>query len=399
MAHQTHLQRKMTTRHIRMISLGGVIGTGLCLSSGYTIHEAGPLGTVIAYLVGGLIVFAVMLCLGELSVAMPYKGAFHVYVKKYIGPSTGFVVVILYWLTWTIALGSEFTAAGLIMQKWFPQVSVWIWSLTCMILIFLSNFFSVKAFAESEFWFAAIKVFAIVAFIVLGGLAIAGFLPVKGYHAANFYRNGWFPNGFSGVFTTMLTVNFAFSGTELIGVTAGEAENPQKAIPSAIKTTLWRLLIFFIGSIAVMSALIPYKVAGVTQSPFVYVLDSIHVPFAANIMNFVVLTAIISAANSGLYASTRMLWSLSNEGTIPAIFKKTNKNGIPVLALIFSMLGGVFALVSSKIAADTVCLVLVSISGLAVVFVWMAIAWAELNFRKQFLKDGHQLSELKYKTP
>lgn len=348
MAHQTHLQRKMTTRHIRMISLGGVIGTGLFLSSGYTIHEAGPLGTVIAYLVGGLIVFAVMLCLGELSVAMPYKGAFHVYVKKYIGPSTGFVVAILYWLTWTIALGSEFTAAGLIMQKWFPQVSVWIWSLTCMILIFLSNFFSVKAFAESEFWFAAIKVFAIVAFIVLGGLAIAGFLPVKGYHAApglaNFYRNGWFPNGFSGVFTTMLTVNF--SGTELIGVTAGEAENPQKAIPSAIKTTLWRLLIFFIGSIAVMSALIPYKVAGVTQSPFVYVLDSINVPFAANIMNFVVLTAIISAANSGLYASIRMLWSLSNEGTIPAIFKKTNKNGIPVLALIFSMLGGVFALVS-----------------------------------------------------
>lgn len=202
-----------------------MIGTGLFLSSGYTIHEAGPLGTVIAYLVGGLIVFAVMLCLGELSVAMPYKGAFHVYVKKYIGPSTVFLVAILYWLTWTIALGSEFIAAGLIMQKWFPQVSVWIWSLTCMILIFLSNFFSVKAFAESEFWFAAIKVFAIVAFIVLGGLAIAGFLPVKGYHVApglaNFYRNGWFPNGFSGVFTTMLTVNFAFSGTELIGVTAG----------------------------------------------------------------------------------------------------------------------------------------------------------------------------------
>ena len=403
MAHQTHLQRKMTTRHIRMISLGGVIGTGLFLSSGYTIHEAGPLGTVIAYLVGGLIVFAVMLCLGELSVAMPYTGAFHVYAKKYIGPSTGFVVAILYWLTWTIALGSEFTAAGLIMQKWFPQIPVWIWSLTCMILIFLSNFFSVKAFSEREFWFAAIKVFAIFEFIILGGLAIAVFLPVKGYHSAlelaNFYRNGWFPNGFSGVFTTMLTVNFAFSGTELIGVTAGEAENPEKAIPSAIKTTLWRLLIFFIGSIAVMSALIPYKVAGVTQSPFVYVLDSIHVPFAANIMNFVVLTAIVSAANSGLYASTRMLWSLSNEGTIPAVFKKTNKNGIPVLAVISSMLGGIFALVSSKIAADTVYLVLVSISGLAVVFVGMAIAWAELNFRKQFLKDGHQLSELKYKTP
>lgn len=403
MAHQTHLNRKMKTRHIRMISLGGVIGTGLFLSSGYTIHEAGPLGTVVAYLVGAVIVFAVMLCLGELSVAMPYTGSFHYYAKKYIGPSTGFVVAILYWLTWTIALGSEFTAAGLIMKKWFPSTPVWIWSLACMLLIFFSNYFSVRVFAESEFWFSAIKVFAIVAFIVLGFLAIIGVIPVKGYQHApglvNFYKNGWFPNGWYGIFTTMLTVNFAFSGTELIGITAGEAEDPQKAIPEAIKTTLWRLVIFFIGSIVVMAALIPYKTAGVTQSPFVYVLEQINIPFAADIMNFVVLTAIISAANSGLYASTRMLWSLSNEGTIPKNFQKTNKNGVPTLALFASMLGGILALVSSKVAADTVYLVLVSISGLAVVIVWMAIAVAELNFRKSFIKEGHQLSELRYRTP
>ena len=151
----------------------------------------------------------------------------------------------------------------------------------------------------------------------------------------------------------MLIVNFAFSGTELIGITAGEAENPQKAIPEAIRTTLWRLIVFFIGSIVVMAALIPYHTAGVTQSPFVYVLDLIHVPFAANIMNFVVLTAIISAANSGLYASTRMLWSLGNEGTSPKAFTKTNKRGIPVLSLVVSMLGGIFALISSKVAAST----------------------------------------------
>lgn len=185
----------------------------------------------------------------------------------------------------------------------------------------------------------------------------------------------------------MLTVNFAFSGTELIGITAGEAENPQKAIPEAIRTTLWRLIVFFIGSIVVMAALIPYHTAGVTQSPFVYVLDLIHVPFAANIMNFVVLTAIISAANSGLYASTRMLWSLGNEGTIPKAFTKTNKRGIPVLSLVVSMLGGIFALISSKVAASTVYLVLVSISGLAVVFVWTAIAWSELKFRRAFISS------------
>lgn len=403
MSKKTHLARKMETRHIRMISLGGVIGTGLFLSSGYTIHQAGPIGTIIAYLIGALIVYSVMLCLGELSVAMPYTGAFHVYAKKYIGEGTGFTVAILYWLTWTIALGSEFTAAGLIMQEWFPHTPVWIWSAIFIILIFLSNAYSVKVFAESEFWFSAIKVFSIVAFILLGVLAMVGIIPLNGFtHApgiSNLYKNGIFPNGFSGVFTTMLTVNFAFSGTELIAITAGEAKEPDKTIPKAIHTTLWRLVIFFIGSIVIMAALIPYQKAGVTQSPFVYVLKMMGIPYAADIMNFVVLTAIISAANSGLYASTRMLWSLGNEGTIPKNISKTNKNGIPVIALCLSMLGGLLALLSSIFAADTIYLVLVSVSGLAVVIVWTAIALAELNFRKQFLKSGHSLSELKYKTP
>ena len=380
MSKKTHLARKMETRHIRMISLGGVIGTGLFLSSGYTIHQAGPIGTIIAYLIGALIVYSVMLCLGELSVAMPYTGAFHVYAKKYIGEGTGFTVAILYWLTWTIALGSEFTAAGLIMQEWFPHTPVWIWSAIFIILIFLSNAYSVKVFAESEFWFSAIKVFAIVAFILLGVLAMVGIIPLNGFtHApgiSNLYKNCIFPNGFSGVFTTMLTVNFAFSGTELIAITVGEAKEPDKTIPKAIHTTLWRLVIFFIGSIVVMAALIPYQKAGVTQSPFVYVLKMMGIPYAADIMNFVVLTAIISAANSGLYASTRMLWSLGNEGTIPKNISKTNKNGIPVIALCLSMIGGLLALLSSIFAADTIYLVLVSVSELAVVIVWAAIALA-----------------------
>ncbi|MBA1393755.1 amino acid permease, partial [Lactobacillus sp. XV13L] len=288
-----------------------------------------------------ILAYAVMLCSGALSVAMPYTGAFHVYATKYVGPATGFVVAILYWLTWTIALGSEFTAAGLIMRQWFSTTPVWIWSLLFMVIIFLTNYFSVRVFAESEFWFSTIKVVAIILFIILGGLAILGVIPLRDFHyrpgLSNFYKNGWFPNGFHGVFTIMLTVNFAFSGTELIGITAGEAKNPAVTIPKAINTTLWRLIIFFVGSIFVMSALIPYNVAGVTQSPFVYVLKMINIPFAADLMNFVVLTAIISAANSGLYASTRMLWSLANEGTISAFFARTNHNNSPVAALCFSM--------------------------------------------------------------
>lgn len=371
------LKRKMEARHLLMISLGGVIGTGLFLSSGYTIHQAGPIGAILAYALGAVLVYLVMLCLGELAVAMPFTGSFHVYATKYIGPGTGFTVALLYWLTWTVALGSEFTAAGLIMQKWFPHTPTWLWSALFMI--------------------------AIIAFIILGGAAIIGLLPISGYHHApglhNLVAGGIFPNGIKAVFTTMLTVNFAFSGTELIGVTAGETKDPGKNIPKAIHTTLLRLCLFFIGSIVVMAALIPYQKAGVSQSPFVLVFRQIGLPFAGDLMNFVVLTAILSAANSGLYASTRMLWSLANEKMIPARVAKTTKSGIPLLALSLSMLGGILALLSSVVAAETVYLVLVSISGLAVVIVWMVIALSQLNFRKQFLAEGHQLSELTFRTP
>ncbi|ATO56422.1 MAG: amino acid permease [Loigolactobacillus coryniformis] len=397
------LKRKMEARHLLMISLGGVIGTGLFLSSGYTIHQAGPIGTILAYALGAVLVYLVMLCLGELAVAMPFTGSFHVYATKYIGPGTGFTVALLYWLTWTVALGSEFTAAGLIMQKWFPHTPTWLWSALFMIAIFIANALSVRFFAETEFWFSSIKVIAIIAFIVLGGAAIIGLLPISGYHHApglhNLVAGGIFPNGIKAVFTTMLTVNFAFSGTELIGVTAGETKDPGKNIPKAIHTTLLRLCLFFIGSIVVMAALIPYQKAGVSQSPFVLVFRQIGLPFAGDLMNFVVLTAILSAANSGLYASTRMLWSLANEKMIPARVAKTTKSGIPLLALSLSMLGGILALLSSVVAAETVYLVLVSISGLAVVIVWMAIALSQLNFRKQFLAEGHQLSELTFRTP
>jgi len=399
----TKLKRNMESRHLLMISLGGVIGTGLFLSSGYTIHEAGPVGTILAYGIGAIVVYLVMLCLGELSVAMPETGSFHVYADRYIGPGTGFTVAILYWLTWTVALGSEFTAAGLIMQQWFPHSPTWIWSALFMAVIFISNALSVRFFAETEFWFSSIKVIAIVLFVIVGFLAIFGIIPIKGStHApmfTNLFKDGLFPNGFKAVFTTMLTVNFAFSGTELIGVTAGETKDPGKAIPRAIHTTLFRLIIFFIGSIVVMSALIPWQKAGVSQSPFVLIFNSIGLPFAGDLMNFVVLTAILSAANSGLYASTRMLWSLAHEGMIPLRYAKTNSHDVPMTALCLSMIGGILALVSSVVAASTVYLVLVSISGLAVVIVWMAIALSEINFRKSFLKSGHSLDELKFKTP
>ena len=399
----TNLKRGMESRHLQMISLGGVIGTGLFLSSGYTIQQAGPIGTILAYSIGALIVYLVMLTLGELSVAMPVTGSFHVYAEKFIGPGTGFVIAIQYWLTWTVALGSEFTAAGLLMQRWFPDSPTWVWSAACIILIFTLNALSVRLFAEAEFWFASIKVFAICAFIVIGLLAIFGVIPIAGYQHApmfgNLVKDGIFPNGFMPVFATILTVNFAFSGTELIGVTAGETRDPETTVPKAIHTTLWRLVLFFIGSITVMCALIPWRQAGVGESPFVLVFNSIGIPYAGDIMNFVVLTAVLSAANSGLYVCSRMVWSLAQEGMIPRKLAKTNFHGVPVFAVMFSMAGSLLALLSSVVAASTVYLALVAVSGLATLVVWASVSVCHLRFRHQWLAQGHTVGELKYRAP
>ena len=400
---QGGLERKMETRHLTMISLGGVIGTGLFLSSGYTIHQAGPLGAIIAYAIGSVLVYFIMLSLGELSVAMPYAGSFHLYAKRFIGPGTAFTIAVLYWLNWAVALASEFTAAGLLMQRWFPHSPAWVWSAAFIVVVFLLNILSVRLYGESEFWFASIKVFAIIAFIIIGLLAMFGAIPIAGYDHApmfeNFYSDGWLPNGVLPIFSTLLTVVFAFSGTEVVGVAAGETKDPSKAIPKAVHTTVLRLAIFFIGSIAVMAALIPWHKSGVDASPFVLVFQSIGMPFAGDIMNFVVLTAVLSASNSGLYASTRMVWSMGNEGMIPRWFAKTNRRGVPMLALCAAMAGGLLALLSSVIAASTVYLVLVALSGLSAVVVWIAIAYCQIVFRRRWLESGHSTSELKYRTP
>lgn len=399
----TGLERKMESRHLTMISLGGVIGTGLFVSSGYTIHQAGPLGAILAYAVGSLLVYCVMVSLGELSVAMPYAGSFHMYAKRFIGPGTAFTIAILYWLNWAVALASEFTAAGLLMQRWFPHSPSWVWSAVFIAVVFALNIMSVRLYGEAEFWFASIKVFAIIAFIVIGLLAIFGSIPIAGHASApllgNFVADGWFPSGIAPIFSTLLTVVFAFSGTEVVGVAAGETKDPSRAIPKAVHTTVLRLAIFFIGSILVMAALIPWHQASVDTSPFVLVFQSIGMPFAGDIMNFVVLTAVLSAANSGLYVCSRMVWSLAKERLIPARFAKTNFRGVPVWAVLFSMAGSLLALLSSVIAASTVYLVLVALSGLSAVVVWIAIAYCQIVFRRRWLASGHSADELKYRTP
>ncbi len=396
-------ERTMKARHLIMLSLGGVIGTGLFLNTGWVLSQAGAFGTILAYLVGAFTVSLVMMCLGELACAMPETGSFHVYAERFISPATGFLVVISYWLTWTLALGTSLTGAGMAMQYWLPQVPVWAWCVFFALLILGMNIFTTRLFAESEFIFSIVKVVTIQVFVILGLLAVFGVLPLadggKAPGLANITANGFFPTGVLPILFTMVTVNFAYSGTELIGVAAGETENPQKVIPAAIKTTVLRLVLFFVGTVFVLAALIPIDQAGVTKSPFVDVFERIGIPYTADIMNFVILTAIISAANSGLYASGRMAWSLASRGLLPAALAKQNDRGLPVNALLFSMVGGVFALLTSVYAADTVFVVLTAISGLAVVIVWASICLAHFNFRRSQIREGRSVDGFAYKSP
>lgn len=394
-------KQDMQTRHIVMLALGGVIGTGLFLTSGYTVNQAGPLGAVIAYIIGAIMVYMVMMCLGELAVQMPETGSFSSYASRYLGPGTGYTVAWLYWLTWAVAIGSEFTAAGILMVRWFPDTPVWIWSALFAITVFVSNVVSVRLFAETEFWLSLVKVLAVIAFLVVGTGAIVGVFEVQQAHSiglGNFTREGLFPTGFWSIAMTLLAVSFAFSGTELIGIAAGETRDPQRNVPKAIRTTVVRLALFFVGTIFVLATLLPREQAGLVESPFVTVFEFIGIPYAADIMNFVIISALLSAANSGLYAASRMLWTLSDQGHMPKRFGELSRMGTPFNAIVVSMAGSIASLLSGVFAPDTVYLALVSISGLAVVVVWMSIAASQIAFRRHYVATGGKVEDLKFRV-
>ncbi len=253
--------------------------------------------------------------------------------------------------------------------------------------IFTINALSARSYAETEFWFSSIKVSAIIAFIILGGAAMFGFIDLKGDEPAPLLSNfvnhgGLFPNGLAAILLTMVTVNYSFQGTELVGIAAGESEDPAKTLPRSIRNIIWRTMFFFVLAIFVLVALIPWEEAGLTKSPFVAVFDNIGIPYAADIMNFVILTAVLSVANSGLYAATRMLWSLSKNEMAPAFLKKLSSRGIPLNALIMTIAISAFSLLTSVVAAETVYLWLISISGVITIIVWMSICVSQFFFRK-----------------
>lgn len=399
----TQLQRSMKSRHLFMLSLGGVIGTGLFLNAGFTINQAGPGGAVLAYIVGGILLYLVMTCLGELSVKMPVTGSFQTYATKYIGPASGFTLGWMYWLGSATTAGVEFTAAGMVMQRWFPDTQTWIWCAVFIVLLFIFNALTTKGFAETEYWFAGIKVLAVLIFIVVGVGAIFGFVSMEGRPTpflSNFTADGGlFPFGIAIVFVTMMNVVFSYQGSELIGIAAGETENPQKNIPRAIRNIVFRILMFYVASVIILSALFPSSELGLLESPFVTVFDAVGIPFAADIMNFVILTALLSVGNSCLYAATRLLWALSHSGMAHPVFGKLTKRKVPLNALLATLAFSLLSLLTSVLAADTVYVLLMSVSGIAVTFTWMGIALSQFNFRRQYLREGGKVEDLQFVAP
>ncbi len=396
------LSRGMKARHIFMISLGGVIGTGLFLSSGFTLQSAGPGGAVLAYLVGGFSMYMVMLCLGELAVAIPVAGSFQAYSREFIHPSAGFTVGWLYWLNGVITIAADLLVAGMLLHALVPSISMEIWMLFWLAVLTGLNCLSVNIFGESEFWFCSVKVLAIIFLIVIGTCMMLGLVgpePAVGF--SNYFNNGGlFPNGIPPVFAAMVVVAYAFNGTEIIGITAGESDNPSKSIPTAVNNTAIRTLVCYVLTIIVIAAVVPWQEGSVNESIFGVVFQKAGIPYAFEIMSLVVVTSALSCGNSWVYCTTRMLWSMARDKAAPSTFGDLSKQKVPLKAMLFTMGCSSIALLAEVTgSAGEFYIMLVSVAGLAGVVGWMAICVAQFNFRRRFLASGKKLEDLGYRTP
>ncbi|WP_104090058.1 amino acid permease [Arthrobacter sp. GMC3] len=401
------LKRGLSSRHLQMIAIGGAIGTGLFVASGATIAQAGPGGALLAYALVGLMVFLLMQSLGEMSAKIPVAGSFQTYATRFVSPSFGFAIGWNYWFNWAITVAAELVAAGIIMDFWFPGVPGWLWAGAFLVLLTGVNALSAKAFGESEFWLSLIKVVAVVLFLVAGALMIFGILGGNSPGLSNWQnREDVFHGGWVSIISVFMIAGFSFQGTELVGVAAGEAKNPRREVPRAIRSVFWRIMIFYIGAIFVIGTLIPFAdpsllasgEADISASPFTLVFERAGIAFAAALMNAVILTAILSAGNSGLYASTRMLYALAHDGKAPKIFGRTNSRGVPMAALLATAAVGLFGFLSAIVGQGAAYSWLLNVSGLSGFIVWAGIALSHYRFRRGFLAQGNRVSELPYRA-
>ncbi|PFK32191.1 amino acid permease [Bacillus cereus] len=382
------LQRRLSTRQLSMIAIGGAIGTGLFLGSGMAIGLAGP-SVLLSYGIGAVIAFLLMGCLAEMTVAHPTSGSFGAYAEHYIGQWAGFTVRYAYWASIVAAVGTEVTAVSVYMKYWFPTAPGWIWVILFSSLLILVNATSVNLFGTIEYWFSMIKIVAILAFILLGAYVVFGTNANLEMGVQNYINDGgFFPNGWWGMWVAVCVAIFSYLSIEMIAVTAGEAQDPEKAVPKALRSTIYRLIIFYLCTLALMLMIVPWKAAGVDKSPFVKVMELLHITGASGIMNFVVLIAALSAMNSQLYITTRMMFSLSRAGYAPKRFGTLSKKGVPVSALFLSTIGIALATIVTIVSPNQAFMLMMGISMFGAMFTWMMIFVTHLYFRKKWDKAG-----------
>ncbi|MBS0376907.1 MAG: amino acid permease [Proteobacteria bacterium] len=381
---ESGLKRGLGKTQIVMIGLGGAIGTGLFMGSGLAIGYAGP-AVILSYVLAGFVALVMVFSLSEMAVVHPTAGSFGTYAETYLNPWAGFMVRYTYWIAQVIAIGGESVAAGLYMQFWYPQVPVGAWSLGfCLVLLYF-NSRSVNNFGTIESWFALIKVAAIVLFIILGGAAVLGLgQPATGFHNLTQLPGGFFPKGLSGVWMAVIIGIFSFNGIEVIAVTSGEAQNPQVAIPAALRTMLLRLFLFYVLAVAIIVTTVPWTATGVTvvaQSPFVSVFQHSGIRHAAGLMNFVVISAALSSMNTNVYLCSRMLFSLSRGSYAPQYLGRLSRRGSPVAAILTS---GACILVAAGVSIFTPNAYgyLLGVALFGAILVWMVVLLSHLSFRR-----------------
>jgi amino acid transporter, AAT family len=379
-----HLARNLRNRHIQLIALGGTIGVGLFLGSARAIHNAGP-GLLLAYAVGGIAIFFIMRALGELLTYRPVAGSFATYADEFCGPFPGFITGWSYWFMWVFTAMAELTAIGVYVRYWLPDMPQWLPPFIALALLYGANLLAVRVFGELEFWFALIKVVTIVALILAGVAVIVFHVGSLGRTAsfANLWSHGGFlPFGLLGVLLTMQIVMFAYSGVELIGVTAGEAQDPAVALPRATNGIIVRILIFYLGALIVIMALVPWTDLSPSVSPFVFVFEKLGVPGAASLITLVVITAAASSCNSGLFSTGRMLWALAERGQAPRLFGRLNAQQVPAAGIHLSAAVLLFAVVLNYLVPKEVFTWVTSIALIGTLWTWGIILVAHVNYRR-----------------
>jgi len=388
------LAQGLKPRHVRMLSIAGVIGAGLFVGSGHAISEAGP-AVLIAYAAAGALVVLIMRMLAEMAVASPDSGSFSTYADKALGRWAGFTIGWLYWWFWVLVIPLEANAAGTILHAWFPQVAIWQFTFAITLILTVTNLLSVKNYGEFEFWFALIKIVAIIAFLCAAGIAVFGFMPNSTTSGlAHLYdTHGFMPNGLGAVMAAILTTMFSFMGTEIVTIAAAESKNPGKQITQATNSVIWRIALFYLLSIFFVVALVPWNSPGlVQQGSYQAVLQAMGIPHAKLIVDAVVLMAVCSCLNSALYTSSRMLYSLSRRKDAPAAASRTNRSGTPWVAVLLSTAAAFIAVIANYLAPSVVFEFLLASSGAIALLVYLVIAASHLVLRKKREKAGDVLT-------